>query len=125
MVTRRKSFVYTNQLNVDSIILRLTQGHSENFKHALDVSEHEIRLLCNVARDIFLQQPMLLELNAPLKLAGDIHGQFSDLLRLFKLSGFPPLSNYLFLGDYVDRGNRSLEVCLIYIDIQLLNIDCF
>lgn len=78
------------------------------------LAENEIKLLCQKVRPILLAQPMLLELEAPLKICGDIHGQFTDLLRLFEYGGFPPESNYLFLGDYVDRGKQSLEtVCLL------------
>ena len=56
---------------------------------------------------------MLLELEAPIKIVGDIHGQFSDLIKIFHNGGLPPEANYLFLGDYVDRGQNSLETIML------------
>lgn len=75
--------------------------------------EAEIRTVCHMARTVFLQQSILLELEAPLKVVGDIHGQFDDLLRIFDYGGFPPEQNYLFLGDYVDRGKQSVETMVL------------
>jgi serine/threonine-protein phosphatase PP1 catalytic subunit len=71
--------------------------------------------LAHKGKDVFKNQPMFLELNPPIKILGDIHGQFHDLLRIFQFCGFPPDSNYLFLGDYVDRGRQSIEtICLLF-----------
>ncbi len=61
-----------------------------------------------------MSQPVLLELEAPIKICGDVHGQYYDLLRILEFGGYPPDANYLFLGDYVDRGKQSLEtICLL------------
>eukprot|EP00979_Chaetoceros_neogracilis_P005992 scaffold1174_cov281-Chaetoceros_neogracile.AAC.23 len=99
---------------IKSIMARLLALRGSPPGTQASVSESEIKLLTTRVRPIVLSQPMLLELEAPLKICGDVHGQYSDLLRLFEYGGFPPQANYLFLGDYVDRGKQSLEViCLL------------
>jgi len=101
-------------VNVDTIIEKLLEVRGQRPGKAVNLSETEIRFLCTTARDVFMSQEILLELEAPIKICGDIHGQYYDLLRLFEYGGFPPESNYLFLGDYVDRGKQSLEtICLL------------
>uniref|UniRef100_A0A2P2MFE3 Serine/threonine-protein phosphatase n=1 Tax=Rhizophora mucronata TaxID=61149 RepID=A0A2P2MFE3_RHIMU len=98
---------------LDGVINRLLEVRGKPGKQ-VRLSEAEIRKLCVTSREIFLKQPNLLELEAPIKICGDIHGQYSDLLKLFDYGGLPPRANYLFLGDYVDRGKQSLEtICLL------------
>jgi len=94
---------------VDIVIEKLLRVRGSKPGTFSDLIESEIKMVCLRARDILLQQPMLLELSAPLKVVGDIHGQFHDMLRVFECAGLPPDSNYLFLGDYVDRGKQSVE----------------
>ncbi|XP_007235950.2 protein phosphatase 1, catalytic subunit, alpha isozyme b [Astyanax mexicanus] len=104
----------SDKLNIDSIIQRLLEVKGSRPGKNVQLTEGEIRGLCLKSREIFLSQPILLELEAPLKICGDVHGQYYDLLRLFEYGGYPPESNYLFLGDYVDRGKQSLEtICLL------------
>ncbi|WCJ43086.1 Serine/threonine-protein phosphatase PP1 [Euphorbia peplus] len=96
---------------LDDIIRRLLEGKGGK---QVQLSEGEIRQLCVNARQIFLSQPNLVEVKAPVRICGDIHGQYQDLLRLFEYGGYPPSCTYLFLGDYVDRGKQSLEtICLL------------
>jgi serine/threonine-protein phosphatase PP1 catalytic subunit len=100
--------------DIDQILEKLLEVRQSRPGRQVNLSENEVKFLCNRSRDIFMSQPILLELEAPLKICGDVHGQYYDLLRLFEYGGFPPESNYLFLGDYVDRGKQSLEtVCLL------------
>ena len=80
----------------------------------VDLKEEEIKFLIDKSLAIIKEQKMLVELEAPLHVCGDIHGQYYDLLRIFEHCGYPGEYSYLFLGDYVDRGKQSLEtVCLL------------
>jgi len=97
------------ELDVDGVIDKCLEVKGQKPGKLVQVSEGQLKALCTATREVFLSQSALLELEAPLKICGDIHGQYHDLLRLFEYGGFPPESNYLFLGDYVDRGKQSLE----------------
>jgi len=102
------------KVDIDDIISRMLEKRNSPPGAKVELKLPEVKFLIEKSREIFISQPVLLDLEAPLKIVGDIHGQYYDLLRLFEYGGFPPEANYLFLGDYVDRGPNGLEtICLL------------
>ncbi|XP_065031386.1 serine/threonine-protein phosphatase BSL1 homolog [Musa acuminata AAA Group] len=89
------------------------------------LDSYEVGELCHAAEQIFRQEPTVLPLKAPIKVFGDLHGQFGDLMRLFDEYGFPSTAgdityiDYLFLGDYVDRGQHSLETITLLLALKI------
>jgi serine/threonine-protein phosphatase PP1 catalytic subunit len=109
-----------NDIDLDDFIKRLLDaGYTGKVTKSVCLKNAEIVAICQRAREVFLSQPALLELDAPVKIVGDVHGQYTDLIRLFEMCGFPPSANYLLLGDYVDRGKQSLETILLLLCYKL------
>jgi len=99
---------------LEAILEKLLSVKGSKPGKTVDLKEEEINFLIMQSMNIISNQSMLLELEAPINVCGDIHGQYYDLLRIFEHCGYPGDINYLFLGDYVDRGKQSLEtVCLL------------
>jgi len=71
--------------------------------------ENELKQLCDIVKELLLQESNVQPVNSPVTICGDIHGQFWDLLKLFRVGGEIPDRNYIFMGDFVDRGYYSLE----------------
>uniref|UniRef100_A0A1I8HBQ2 Serine/threonine-protein phosphatase n=1 Tax=Macrostomum lignano TaxID=282301 RepID=A0A1I8HBQ2_9PLAT len=71
--------------------------------------EGDLYKLCNYVSDLLIEECNVQPVSTPVTVCGDIHGQFYDLLELFRTGGELPDTNYVFLGDFVDRGHYSLE----------------
>ena len=100
-------------ISLDKLINKLLLAKEYKPNKEIDLKEEEIKWVIIKSYEIIKNQPVFIELDSPINICGDVHGQFYDLLRLFNYGGEPPKSNYLFLGDYVDRGKNSLETIVL------------
>ncbi|KAK8637690.1 hypothetical protein V6N13_136157 [Hibiscus sabdariffa] len=83
------------------------------------LSEQEIKQLCDKAKGILRDESNVQPVKSPVTICGDIHGQFHDLAELFRIGGKCPDTNYLFMGDYVDRGYYSVETVTLLVAIKV------
>uniref|UniRef100_A0A182IKV3 Serine/threonine-protein phosphatase n=1 Tax=Anopheles atroparvus TaxID=41427 RepID=A0A182IKV3_ANOAO len=71
--------------------------------------ENDLKKLCDIVCELLLEESNVQPVSTPVTVCGDIHGQFYDLEELFRTGGHVPDTNYIFMGDFVDRGYYSLE----------------
>jgi serine/threonine-protein phosphatase 2A catalytic subunit len=81
--------------------------------------ESAVAKLCSKARSILIEEKNVQPVKCPVTVCGDIHGQFYDLMELFRIGGKPPDTNYLFMGDYVDRGYFSVETVTLLVALKV------
>jgi len=98
-------------VNVDAFIERLQ-------KHEL-LTEKEVRWLCESLHAVLIEESNVVAVSTPVSVVGDIHGQFDDLLEIFRVAGHCPNTNYLFLGDFVDRGHDSVQTISLLAALKL------
>ncbi|KAH7554241.1 hypothetical protein JRO89_XS12G0141100 [Xanthoceras sorbifolium] len=83
------------------------------------LSEQQVKALCEKAKEILMDESNVQPVKSPVTICGDIHGQFHDLAELFQIGGKCPDTNYLFMGDYVDRGYYSVETVTLLVALKV------
>jgi len=91
----------------------------ERLMRCEQLTEGEVKILCCKAKEILIQEGNVQSIDAPVTICGDIHGQFYDLMELFRVGGHIPDTNYLFMGDFVDRGFYSVETFLLLLALKV------
>merc|ERR1711939_659154 len=83
------------------------------------LAETLIKEICEKTKELLMRESNVVHISAPVTVVGDIHGQFYDLIEIFRIGGYSPHTNYLFLGDYVDRGLFSVETISLLTCLKL------
>jgi len=82
----------------------------EQIKECTYLQEGDLKKLCEIVKELLMEEANVQPVSTPTTVCGDLHGQFYDVLELFRVAGgFPDEVNYVFLDDFVDRGFFSLE----------------
>ncbi len=99
--------------------MRLKSRAIAQLRACRPIPEAQVRELCYKARELLIEEGNVVGVDAPVTICGDIHGQFHDLMELFRVGGDVPDTNYLFMGDFVDRGFYSLESFLLLLCLKV------
>jgi serine/threonine-protein phosphatase 4 catalytic subunit len=91
----------------------------EKLRECQIIKEAEVKALCTKAKEILQGESNVQKVAAPVTVVGDIHGQFYDLKELFRVGGEIPDTNYVFMGDFVDRGYYSVETFLLLLALKV------
>ncbi|KDE03902.1 serine/threonine-protein phosphatase [Microbotryum lychnidis-dioicae p1A1 Lamole] len=83
------------------------------------LAESLVKEICEKTKELLMRESNVVHVQAPVTVVGDIHGQFYDLIEIFRIGGYSPHTNYLFLGDYVDRGLFSVETISLLTCLKL------
>ncbi|CAD6202267.1 unnamed protein product [Miscanthus lutarioriparius] len=106
-------------MNVDNGGCGGLDAQIEQLMQCRPLAEQEVKALCEKAKEILMEESNVQPVKSPVTICGDIHGQFHDLVELFRIGGKCPDTNYLFMGDYVDRGYYSVETVTLLVALKV------
>jgi serine/threonine-protein phosphatase 2A catalytic subunit len=104
---------------IDFSDLKYLDSQIEQLLECKPLPEDRIKALCEKAKEILVNESNVQPVRTPVTICGDIHGQFYDLKELFRIGGELPDNNYLFMGDYVDRGYYSVETVTLLVTLKV------
>lgn len=102
-----------SDLDLHELVRKIRSGSAE-------IKPSEIDSVCTIAMQVMSKEPNIVRVQSPLSICGDVHGDFLNLLEIFDIYGDPPHGRYLFLGDYVDRGDKSVDTIMLLLCYKIL-----